>query len=165
MQNTLSLVKDVRGCMTRFDPLTPEIVAAQAEDGLTYDELKEVLEQCGMDIEKVDFDGSRAFQNAYYADFEQDHYCWIPFQKKGLKEAISKSKMQKFLQPRCPRYDGEKFIEDPYIIREEELICWRYASLRFPLNSIGVARFQEVFKHVFPHGTGNVMQEREADHK
>ena len=40
MQNTLSLVKDVRGCMTRFDPLTPEIVADQTEDGLTYDELR-----------------------------------------------------------------------------------------------------------------------------
>ena len=60
MQNTLSLVKDVRGCMTRFDPLTPEIVADQAEDGLTYDELKEVLEECGMDIEKVIFDVSRS---------------------------------------------------------------------------------------------------------
>ena len=56
MQNTLSFVKDVRDCMTRFDPLTPEIVAAQTEDGLTYDELKEVLDECGMDIEKVVFD-------------------------------------------------------------------------------------------------------------
>ena len=76
-----------------------------------------------------------------------------------IKEATSKSEMEKFLQPRCPRYDGEKFIEDPYIIPEEELICWSYASLRFPLNSIGAARFQEVFKRVFPDGTGNVMRE------
>ena len=82
-----------------------------------------------------------------------------------IKEATSKSKMEKFLQPRCPRYDGEKFIEDPYIIPEEELICWSYASLRFPLNSIGAARFQEVFKRVFPDGTGNVMRESEADHE
>ena len=82
-----------------------------------------------------------------------------------IKEATSKSEMQKFLQPRCPRYDGEKFIEDPYIIPEEELICWSYASLRFPLNSIGAARFQEVFKRVFPDGTGNVMRESEADHE
>ena len=67
-----------------------------------------------------------------------------------IKEATSKSEMEKFLQPRCPRYDGEKFIEDPYIIPEEELICWSYASLRFPLNSTGAARFQEVFKRVFP---------------
>ena len=82
-----------------------------------------------------------------------------------IKEATSKSEMQKFLQPRCPRYDGEKFIEDPYIIPEEELICWSYAVLRFPLNSIGAARFQEVFKRVFPDGTGNVMRESEADHE
>ena len=79
-----------------------------------------------------------------------------------IKEATSKSEMEKFIQPRCPRYDGEKFIEDPYIIPEEELICWSYASLRFPLNSIGAARFQEVFKRVFPDGTGNVMRESEA---
>ena len=82
-----------------------------------------------------------------------------------IKEATSKSEMEKFLQPRCPRYDGEKFIEDPYIIPEEELICWSYASLRFPLNSIGAARFQEVFKRVFPDGTGNVMRESEVDHE
>ena len=82
-----------------------------------------------------------------------------------IKEATSKSEMEKFLQPRCPRYDGEKFIGDSYIIPEEELICWSYASLRFPLNSIGAARFQEVFKRVFPYGTGNVMRESEADHE
>ena len=82
-----------------------------------------------------------------------------------IKEATSKSEMEKFLQPRCPRYDGEKFIEDPYIIPEEELIYWSYASLRFPLNNIGAARFQEVFKRVFPDGTGNVMRESEADHE
>ena len=82
-----------------------------------------------------------------------------------IKEATSKSEMEKFLQPRCPRYDGEKFIEDPYIIPEEELICWSYASLRFPLNNIGAARFQEVFMRVFPDGTGNVMRESEADHE
>lgn len=82
-----------------------------------------------------------------------------------IKEATSKSEMEKILQPRCPRYDGEKFIEDPYIIPEEELICWSYASLRFPLNNIGAARFQEVFKRVFPNGTGNVMRESEADHE
>ena len=82
-----------------------------------------------------------------------------------IKEATSKTEMKQCLQPRCPHYDGEKFIEDPYIIPEEELICWSYASLRFPLNSIGAAKFQEVFKRVFPNGTGNVMRESEADHE
>ena len=40
MQKHMSLLADVRGCMTRFDPLTPQIVAAQSEDGLTYEELQ-----------------------------------------------------------------------------------------------------------------------------
>ena len=69
-----------------------------------------------------------------------------------IKEATSRTEMKKFLQPRCPHYDGEKFIEDPYIIPEEELICWSYASLRFPLNSIGAARFKELFDRIFPDG-------------
>ena len=88
MHEHLSLLMDVRGCMTRFDPLTPEIVEAQSEDGLTYEELKSALAECGMDIKKVVFDGTRSFQNAFYANFEQGHYCWIPFQKRGLVTVI-----------------------------------------------------------------------------
>ena len=88
MQQHLTLLKDVRGCMTRFDPLTPEIVAKETEDGLTFSELETILKDCGMDIQKVVYDGSRRLQNAYYADFEQGHYCWIPFQRKGLKEIL-----------------------------------------------------------------------------
>ena len=53
MQNHMSLVKDVRGCMTQFVPLTPDIVASQSQDGLTYDELKHTLWETGMDINKV----------------------------------------------------------------------------------------------------------------
>ena len=89
MQKHLSLLADVRGCMTRFDPLTPQIVAAQSEDGLTYEELQTVLAECGMDIRKVVFDGTRSFQNAFYADFEQGHYCWIPFCRANLKDIVS----------------------------------------------------------------------------
>lgn len=69
-----------------------------------------------------------------------------------IKEATSRTEVQKFLKPRCPRYDGSKFVEDPYIVPEEELICWSYASLRFPLNSIGAARFKELFDRIFPDG-------------
>ena len=98
MQNHMSLVQEVRGCMTRFDPLTPEIVAAQSDDGLTYEDLEIILNEYGMSIDKVVFDGSRAFQNAFYADFEQGHYCWIPFQKAGLK-AVIRTMDQQFRSP------------------------------------------------------------------
>ena len=74
MQKHLALLKDVRGCMTRFDPLTPEIVAKETEDGLTFSELEAILVECGMDIHKVVYDGSRSYQNAFFADFEQGHY-------------------------------------------------------------------------------------------
>lgn len=61
MQQHLSLLKDVRGCMTRFDPLTPEIVANETEDGLTFEELEAIMKECGMDIQKVVYaqDGRR----------------------------------------------------------------------------------------------------------
>ena len=49
MQEHLSLLKDIRGCMTRFDPLTPEIVEEQSDDGLTFEELQDVLAKCGLD--------------------------------------------------------------------------------------------------------------------
>ena len=79
-----------------------------------------------------------------------------------IKEATSKAQVDKFLNPRCPHYDGGKFIEDPCIIPEEELICWSHASLRFPLNSVGAARFKEVFQRVFPNGV-NAEEKEDAD--
>ena len=75
-----------------------------------------------------------------------------------IKKATSNSEIQKFINPRCPRYNGNEFIEDPYIVPEEELICWSCASLRFPLNSIGAARFQELYRRVFPDGTEGGIQ-------
>lgn len=74
--------------MTRFDSLTPEIVAVQSEGNLTYDELKEALYECGMDINKVLFDGSRSYQNAFFADFEQGHItAGFPFGKTRGKQS------------------------------------------------------------------------------
>ena len=63
-----------------------------------------------------------------------------------IKGATSKAEIEKFLKPRCPRYDGEKFIEDASIVPEEELICWSYASLRSPLNSIGPRDFRKFIR-------------------
>ena len=76
-----------------------------------------------------------------------------------IKDATSKTQIESFIKPRCPHYDGGKFIEDPCIIPEEELICWSHASLRFPLNSVGAARFKEVFQRVFPNGVNAEVKE------
>lgn len=88
MQNHRALIQDVRGCMTQFLHLTPEIVEREATDGLTYDEMKRTLEECGMCIEKVLYDPSRRFYNAFYAEFVNGHYCMIPFQRASLSAVL-----------------------------------------------------------------------------
>lgn len=55
------LFREVRGVMTRFEPLTEEIVDACTQDGLTYQELSDVLSDYGLYIEKVVHDPTRKF--------------------------------------------------------------------------------------------------------
>ena len=55
----LTILKKVRGVMTRFEPLTEEFISAQSEDGLTYSELSAVLSSYGLDIRKVVHDPTR----------------------------------------------------------------------------------------------------------
>ena len=43
-----------------------------------------------------------------------------------------------------------EFISDPYLLPEEELICWSEASLRAPLNEPGYRRYMKLFRQVFP---------------
>ena len=45
----LTILKEARGVMTRFEPLTEEFISAQSEDGLTYSELSAVLSSYGQD--------------------------------------------------------------------------------------------------------------------
>lgn len=128
-------------------------------DEFTSDELKELRVDA---LTKV----QRSLNHYHHLGYIRELTSAIAEKKcQMIKEATSRTEMLKFLKPRCPRYDGSKFVEDPYIVPEEELICWSYASLRFPLNSIGAARFQEVFKRVFPNGSGSALRENEADHE
>ena len=179
MQEHLSLLMDVRGCMTRFDPLTPEIVAAQSEDGLTYEELKSALAECGMDIEKVVFDGTRSFQNAFYADFEQGHYCWIPFQKRGLVNVIRTMDQQfqssgfglarrnhdwvTFYLMDVPLpmliYDFERRYRD--IEPEQVFKVWSSIHTRIDFSN-GMWR-PEVLEYVFSHAPQSELPEPDAD--
>ena len=179
MQEHLSLLMDVRGCMTRFDPLTPEIVAAQSEDGLTYEELKSALAECGMDIKKVVFDGTRSFQNAFYADFEQGHYCWIPFQKRGLLNVIRTMDQQfqssgfglarrnhdwvTFYLMDVPLpmliYDFERRYRD--IEPEQVFKVWSSIHPRIDFSN-GMWRL-EVLEYVFSHAPQSELPEPDAD--
>lgn len=179
MQNHMDLLKDVRGCMTRFDPLTPEIVAAQTDDGLTYEELASVMAECGMDIKKVVFDGSRSFQNAYYADFEQGHYCWIPFQRKNLK-AILGTMDRQFRSPGFGKarrnHEWEAFymmdvplpmqiwdFKQRYLSIEPEKVFSVWSSIHTHLDYANGMWNQDVLNYVFTHAPQTDLPEADED--
>ena len=181
MQNHMSLVKDVRGCMTRFDPLTPEIVTSQSEDGLTYDELKCILAEYEMNIDKVVFDGSRGFQNAFYADFEQGHYCWIPFQKAGLR-AIIRTMDQQFCSPSFgmarKNHEWESFymmdvplpmqiydFERRYKDIEPERVFSVWSSIHTHIDYANSMWDPEVLNYVFAHAPQTELPVADSDGK
>ena len=72
--------------------------------------------------------------------------------KKGqfLMDAKSKAEIKKIMEPSEPVFNGTVFLTDPYLLPEEELICWSEVSLRTPLNEYGLKRYQELFTLVFP---------------
>lgn len=83
MQNPV-LIREVRGVMTRFEPLTKEIVAARTEDGLTYEELSSALSSYGLNIKKVVHDPSRKIFDTFYADYELGLYANIVLQRQYI---------------------------------------------------------------------------------
>ena len=83
--------------------------------------------------------------------YRSELLCGIAEKKcRMILSTSSKEKMDRVLKPRCPRYDGNKFIPDEYNVPEEELIAWSETSAVAPLNSAGQKRYEEVFKEVFP---------------
>ena len=62
----------------------------------------------------------------------------------------TKKEMDLIVKPRCPHYDGGKFITDKYYVPEEELIAWSETSLNAPLGQTGFKWYFEVFQMVFP---------------
>lgn len=67
-----------------------------------------------------------------------------------IMQITTKSEKDKVIKPKCPKFDGNKFIPDKYNVQEEELICWSEASLEAPLNEAGFNRYMELFKNIFP---------------
>ena len=83
-----TFVKEMLGSMTRFEKLTPELLADTASEGLTYEELEESMSQLGLDIGKVLIDPDKKFRQAYYVDFEKGFYSEILFQRSCLNSLL-----------------------------------------------------------------------------
>lgn len=118
MRNS-ELVQEIRGVMTRFEPLTPEFVAAIAEDGLTYEEIADILADHGLDISKVVCDPTRKVFGVYYADYELGQYATLVLQRDYL-QGIGQAELRKLesyggLCPRLLQKDWKNyyFIDVP----------------------------------------------------
>ena len=67
-----------------------------------------------------------------------------------IMAVTTKADVEQIVKPCCPHYDGNKFIQGPYSVPEEEMICWSEASLKAPLNSEACKRYLELFQQVLP---------------
>ena len=89
----------------------------------------------------------------YYKSRGFDDKLLVPIAEKKcnmIMSCNSKTEMEKIIKPKCPHYDGNKFVTNDYNVLEEELIAWSETSLAGPLNEIGFKRYLEVFMLVFP---------------
>ncbi len=90
--------------------------------------------------------------NYYKSLGYMDSLLYAIAEKKGklILEITSKAEMDKLMKPHCPHFDGNKFVDDKYVIPEEEMICWSQTSLQGPLNEIGFKRYMELFRKYLP---------------
>ena len=82
--NKSTLLQQVRGSMTCIEKLSPENIAKVAEAGLSYERVREILNDAGIDIEKIIVDPTRFIYNAYYADYERGIYFDIHLAEAAL---------------------------------------------------------------------------------
>lgn len=72
--NKITLLQQVRGSMTCIEKLSPDNIAKVAEAGLSYERVQEILNDAGIDIEKIIVDPTRFIYNCYYADYDRGIY-------------------------------------------------------------------------------------------
>jgi len=75
-----------------------------------------------------------------------------------IMQIKNKEEKDAVIKPKCPYFDGNKFIPDKYNVPEEELICWSEASLNAPLNEKGFNRYMELLKKIFPNEEKEILK-------
>lgn len=69
-----------------------------------------------------------------------------------IKNAETVGLLKRLQKPCEPHFNGNTFTTDETWVPEEELIQWSLASLRAPLVSIALQRYQTVFEQVMGMG-------------
>lgn len=84
MKNYL-IVQEVRGAMTRFEPLTADVIDDASQGTVTLSELKGILEPLGLDLKYVVHDPTRHCLNTFYADYQRGLYFEIYLSREYLQ--------------------------------------------------------------------------------
>lgn len=106
-------------------------------------------------IRALRFEAMKRVQN-YLRHYEKLGYmskllCAIAEKKcEHIMAVTTKADVEQIVKPCCPHYDGNKFIQGPYSVPEEEMICWSETSLKVPLNSEACKRYRELFQKLLP---------------
>ena len=78
--------QEVRGVMTRFEPLTEQALEAAGKQAFTLPELHQSLREHGLDPRHVVHDPGRTVFSTYYADYDKGLYSDILLQRSSLEE-------------------------------------------------------------------------------
>ena len=82
--NKSDFYREVRGVMTRFDPVSEADLAENTMDGLTLSELHDVLAEFGLEVRFIVRDPSRKNFGTCYADYERGLYCSLLLSRQFL---------------------------------------------------------------------------------
>lgn len=87
MSNT-KIAQEVRGIMTRFEPLTAEDLEKAMPGEFTFPEFAALMQGCGLSMEFIVHDPSRQFLNTFYADYQHGRYLELYLHPQYLREQL-----------------------------------------------------------------------------
>lgn len=86
MKNDL-IVKEIRGVMTRIEPLTEELFDAACPD-MSFSEFQALLDEYGLSMEYIVHDPTRHFLSTIYADCQHGRYLELYLSSKYLRDTL-----------------------------------------------------------------------------
>lgn len=143
--NKSTLLQQVRGSMVNIEKLTPDNIAKVAEAGLSYERVREILNDAGIDIEKIIVDPTRFIYNVYYADYERGIYFDVHLAEAALlDESIGIAKTM------------EAVLRKDDALKERDWHTFYFRDVPGPLK---IYDFQRRYKDIEPERVYEVWEE------
>ena len=86
--NSTSLIQDLRGVMTRFEPLTADSLAKAVPEELTFAEFSALMQSYDLSLNLIVHDPTRHYLNTFYADYQYGRYLELYLNNQYLREVL-----------------------------------------------------------------------------